>query len=327
MSFAHGFARARWLAGFTAVLLVTTLAPPADVPARAEPGDVPEVSAGRAPQQRGVPANAAPDAAVAEKDRPPVVPPGVDAGGAARKVGKAEVARAAAAAPGEAFKDLLLRPGFVLGDTSLVTYFNLADDTFDSWRVDLFDAGSQTRQESVVLNRDQLADSKCESPRTYCKSLGAAEGWQLDAEKKYFVTITAIYPDGEVPSENSEEAQPRTTIDPPALPNRQAAGCGCSAALGATGAGQAIRAIGVNTGTGAFTRIEQDLGMSSFAIPFASGRAYSSLNTGPSALGPGWAWVYDMRITPPRPAPQSVPRTARTWSTPSTATPTSGRRA
>jgi RHS repeat-associated protein len=297
MSFAHHFARARWIAGFSALLLIGTLAPPADVPAWAKPAEVPGVTAGQDPQQRGLPVGAASADPVAEDKRPPVVPPLVDAGGEAEKVGKAGIARAAAAAPGEAFVDVLLRPGFVIGDTSLVTYFNVKDRDFDSWRVDLYDTESQTRQESVVLGRDQLGNDGCGSLRSYCKSLGAAEGWQLDATKNYFVTITGIYPDGEVSSANSENAQPRTTVDPPAIPDRQAAGCGCSAALGMTDASQAVRALGVNTGTGGFTLSESDLAMSSFGVPFSSGRAYSSLNTGASAFGPGWAWVYDMKIT------------------------------
>ncbi|MEV4349465.1 RHS repeat-associated core domain-containing protein [Actinoplanes sp. NPDC049596] len=298
MSFARGFARARYIAGFSALLLVGTLAPPVDNPASADPGDVPKVTAGAAPQQRGVPAGAADNVAVTEAERPPVVPPLVRAGGQAETVGKAAVARVAAAAPGEAFVDVVLRPGFVVGDTSLVTYFNLKDQGFDSWRVDLYETGSQTRQESVVLGRDKLGNDGCGELRTYCKSLGAAEGWQLDATKSYFVVITALYPDGEVPSANSENAQPRTTIDPPAIPDRQAAGCGCSTALGMTDASQAVRAIGVNTGTGGFTRNESDLAMTSFGVPFSSGRAYASLNTGASAFGPGWAWVYDMKVTP-----------------------------
>ncbi|MEU8819586.1 polymorphic toxin-type HINT domain-containing protein [Actinoplanes sp. NPDC048796] len=298
MSYARRFARARWLAGFSAFLLVGTLAPPASVPALADPGDVPQVTAGQGPQQRGVPAGAAGEVALAENERPPVVPPLVEAGGKAEKIGKAALARAAAAAPGEAFVDVLLRPGFVVGDTSLVTYFNLKDQGFDSWRVDLYDTESQTKQESAVLGRDKLGNDGCGELRSYCKSLGAEEGWQLDATKSYFVTITGLYPDGEVPSANSENAQPRTTIDPPAIPDRQAAGCGCSAALGMTNASQAVRAIGVNTGTGGFTLTEGDLSMVSFGVPFGSTRGYSSLNTGASAFGPGWAWVYDLKVTP-----------------------------
>ncbi|NMO57749.1 hypothetical protein HH310_42125 [Actinoplanes sp. TBRC 11911] len=297
MSFARRYVRARWLAGFSAFLLVATLAPPADVAAHADPGDVPTVTAGQAPQQRGLPAGAARNAGVPDNQRPPVVPPLVEAGGKAEKVGKSEVSRAAAAPPGEAFTDVVLRPGFVVGDTSLVAYFNLKDQAFDEWRVDLYDTDSQTRQESVVLGRDRLGNDGCGELRTFCKSLGATEGWQLDATKRYFVTITALYPDGEVPSANSEDAQPRTTVDPPAIPDRQAAGCGCSVALGMTDASQAVRATGVNTGTGAFTLSTSDLAMNSFGIPFSSGRAYSSLNTGASAFGPGWAWAYDLKVT------------------------------
>jgi RHS repeat-associated protein len=286
-------ARIRWLATACAFLLIITLAPPADVPASADPGEVPTVSAGQAPQQRGLPAGAAADTAVPEQSRPPVVPPSVQAGG------EAVTARfAAAAAPGETFVDVLLRPGFVVGDTSLVTYFNLKDQGFDRWRIDLYDAESQTRQESVDLGRDQLGNDGCGKLREYCKSLGAEQGWQLDAARTYFVTITGLYPDGEVPSARSEDAQPRTTIDPPAIPDRQAAGCGCSVALGMTGASQASRAIGVNTGTGAFTRTEKDLATTSFGVPFTSTRSYSSLNTGASAFGPGWAWIYDLKVTP-----------------------------
>lgn len=290
--------RARRTAAFCAFLLILTLAPPlAWHPARAEPGDTPQVTAGAAPEQRGLPANAAPNEPVAENERPPVVPPVVRAGGAPEKISARGLAQARQAAPGEAAKDLLLRPGYVVGDTSLVVLFNLADESFDTWRVDLFDVGTGTRQESVTLGKDALATSKCQQPRTYCKSLGTAEGWTLDTGRQYFATITAIYPDGEVPSAASDQATPRATIDPPSVPARQAAGCNCSGALGQTDASQAIRAIGVNTGTGAFTRIEKDLSLTSFGVAFDSARAYSSANTGPSAFGPGWAWAYDMKVT------------------------------
>ncbi|XVU27708.1 polymorphic toxin-type HINT domain-containing protein [Actinoplanes sp. CA-054009] len=276
--------------------MVATLAPPVIAPASAEPGDVPQVTAGAAPQQRGLPPNAAASAAVAENARPPVVPPAVRAAGEAEKVGDQELRRMQRLAPGETFKELLLRPGFTIGDTSLVVYFNLADESFESWRADLFDVDTGTKQESVTLGRDALETSKCEQPRKYCKSLGAAEGWSLDPGRQYFVTLTGLYPDGEVPSAASDQAAPRTTIDPPAVPDRQAAGCGCSAALGMTGASQAVRGSGVNTGTGAYTRAEEDLALTSFAVNFLSTRGYSSINTGASALGPGWAWAYDMRV-------------------------------
>ena len=300
MSLSHRLHRARWLAASCAALLVLTLAPQAALPARAEPGEVPVATAGAGPQQRPVPATASPDKAVDPADRPPVVPATIRSGGAPRKLTEQQLQAVAkrAAAADEVFTDLLLRPGFVLGDTSLVTYFNLRDESWQTWRVDLFDADSNTQQASSTLTKEDLAASICRSPRTYCRSFGAADGWQLDPAKDYFITITAVFADGaEVTSAASEQARPRATIVPPPISAKQAAGCGCSSALGMTEASQAVRAIGVNTGTGAFSRVEQDLATTSFAIPFSSTRAYSSANVGASAFGAGWAWVYDMRVT------------------------------
>jgi RHS repeat-associated protein len=307
MSISHRFRRARWLAVCCATLLAVTLAPPAAVPARAEPGKVPIAVAGADPQQRPVPADASRDAAVAPDQRPPVVPIAVRSGDEPHKLTKRQWARVpkpgaarAAAAADEVFVDLLLRPGFVLGDTSLVTYFNLRNDdtSWQSWRVALFDAASGTEQASTSLTKDDLAAGVCRTPRTYCRSFGEADGWVLDPAKTYFITITAIFADGtEVGSAPSEQAKPRKTIVPPAISNGQAAGCGCGSALGTTDASQAVRAIGVNTGTGAFSRVERDLTMASFGVPFASIRTYSSANPGSGKFGPGWAWAYDMRVT------------------------------
>ena len=89
-----------------------------------------------------------------------------------------------------------------------------------------------------------------------------------------------------VESPPSYRAKPRTTITPPPIAAKQAAGCSCGNALGMTAAGQAVRGIGVNTATGAFARVEQDLGMASFGVPFASRRVYSSANPAAGPFGP-----------------------------------------
>ncbi|MEO3781403.1 polymorphic toxin-type HINT domain-containing protein [Micromonospora sp. B11E3] len=233
-----------------------------------------------------------------------MVPSGVPAEGAPRQLTAEQWAAVLnPGAPAEAaeaeFADLLLRPGFVLGDTSLVAYFNLRDDEPDwsSWKATLYDADSKTEQHSALLSRDDLTAAKCSGQREYCRSFGAADGWTLRPEKTYFLTLTAVFDDGrEVVSRESEEAAPRTTIDPPAIPNPQAAGCACGNALGIT-ARQAIRGSGVNTATGAFSLVEQDLAMASFGVPFASTRVYSSANPAAGPLGPGWAWSYGMRVT------------------------------
>lgn len=317
--------RVRWLVFACALTLIISLAPPARV-ARAEAAaQVPPAGPGPGPVDRTMPAGVRPDTAFPPDQRPPVVPLGVRAQGEPRKLGDAEWARlpkpgtpehrrpansTAAPAPAEAttpapaeaapaFRELLLRPGFALGDTSLVAYFDLTGDdpSLTAWRATLYDAGSQTEQASVTLDRDELARARCSGQREYCRTFGARDGWTLDPAREYHITLAAILDDGsEVVSDPSPQSRPRTTIEPPAIPAGQAAGCGCGNALGLTSAGQAIRAAGVNTATGAFVRVEQDLAMTSFGIPFASSRTYSSANgTGP--FGAGWAWSYGMTVT------------------------------
>lgn len=201
-------------------------------------------------------------------------------------------------ADAEVFANVLLRSGFELGDTSLVGYFDVRDEPgWSSWRVRAFDAASGIEQASTVLPRSELG-AGCSAVRQFCRSLGTAEGWALDPAKEYFIDITAVFDDGrEVVSAPSPKAKPRTTIVPPPIPAGQAVGCGCGAALALTAARQALRGDGVNTGTGAFTRVEPDLSMASFGVPFASGRVYSSANTSSGLFGPGWAWSYGMRVT------------------------------
>jgi len=272
----------------------------------------PDPVAGPGPVDRQLPASARPNTAPAKPA--PVVPPGIHAAGPPRKLSTAERAKLPRAtverpnmpltharaqdAPGDVvFEDLVLRPGFELGDTSLVVYFNLhgEDRSFSSWVVRLFDGVDGTEQASATLHVPDL--EACNTVRVYCKSLGGAMGWVLDPAKEYFVTITAVFDDGrQVVSAPSTKAKPRTTIVPPPISRSQAAGCGCGNALGMTAAGQAIRATGVNTATGAFSRVERDASMASFGIPFSSVRAYSSALVGPGAFGPGWAWSYGMRV-------------------------------
>ena len=238
---------------------------------------------------------------------PPPVPAGVRAGSTptplsteqwaqVRKPGQVPLT----AADEQVFTNMLLRPGYVLGDTSLVAYFDVRDQdpAWSSWTVRLYDAASRTEQASTTLPRSELVAS-CGAVREFCRSFGVGDGWVLDPAKDYFITVAAVFDDGrEVVSDASPAARPRSTIVPPPIPARQAAGCGCGTALGMTQARQAVRGDGVNTATGAFARVEQDLSMASFGVPFASARVYSSANAAVGPFGPGWAWSYGMRVTP-----------------------------
>ncbi|MDF5757493.1 polymorphic toxin-type HINT domain-containing protein [Spongiactinospora sp. TRM90649] len=289
----------------TLSVLTASVLMPYDTATAAELGPVPQAVPGQGPAQRPLPPGVRPSDAVKPGQRPPVVPLGARAEGKPVKVAEgrwtALTRKAARPAAEDGFTAVTLRPGYVLADTSLVTYFDNggAGATWTGARVRLYDAESQTEQASSLVTKEDLALSRCGTGGQFCRSFGAADGWVLDTGKQYFVTVAAVYDDGrEVVSDPSEHANPRQTYDPPPVPNEQAAGCGCGNALALTAAGQASRALGVNTGTGAYVRTEQDFGLASFGPRFATTRTYSSMNRAPGPFGPGWAWSYGMRVTP-----------------------------
>ncbi|GHH77129.1 polymorphic toxin-type HINT domain-containing protein [Promicromonospora soli] len=294
----------RWLGvaiavGFSASLLIAVA--PQET---AEAAPVPQATAGEGPADRPMPDGVRRSTAYAEDERPPVVPEAVSADGKPAEVAKEEwrtltsPVRPLAAADG--FTGLDLRPGFLLGDTSVVLYFDEGnvDPDWTAAVVRLYEGDDQTEQESVRLTRAELEGPRFCGPSDFCRSFGSEDGWELDRGKNYFVTVAAVLPGGdEVVSEPSDSTRPRATILPPSIPDDQAAGCGCENALAPTAVGQAKRGVGVNTGTGAFVRVERDMQMASFGIPFASARTYSSANNRQGPLGVGWAWSYDMRAT------------------------------
>ncbi|MGH3489397.1 MAG: DUF6531 domain-containing protein, partial [Actinopolymorphaceae bacterium] len=298
----------RWLVVICVLALVASFLEPVPMPEAAEAAVVPQALAGAGPVDRPAPVSVRPDRAVSRGSRPPVVPRGVSADGGPSRLSAQEwlglttpgggVGPTDAPGPDPVFTRLLLRPGYVLGDTSLLAYFDVDEDRpWRAWRVTVYDAESRTEQASTSLTRDDLARSRCVALREYCRSFGAADGWDLDPARRYFVIVTALFSDMSAESAPSQRAKPRKTILPPAISAKQAAGCSCGNALGMSAAGQAVRGVGVNTATGAFSRVEQDLGMASFGVPFVSRRVYSSANPAAGSFGPGWAWSYDMRVT------------------------------
>ena len=243
---ARRFRGSGWLVGLSVLALTVSLLPAVEMPRpHAVPG-TPAALAGPGPVALPLPAEARPNTLPAK--RAPVVPPGIPAAGAPRALSPAELARLPRPAPPErpgaplpsqlggpraqdggpgepVFEDVLLRPGYVLGDTSLLVYFNLHNDdrSFTSWVVTLFDKASGTAQVSTTLTTAEL-EPKCEAVRTFCKSFGSAQNWVLDPARTYFVTITAVFDDGrKVESAPSPEGKPRTTIVPPPVSRAQAA--------------------------------------------------------------------------------------------------------
>ncbi|WP_433381118.1 RHS repeat-associated core domain-containing protein [Actinoplanes sp. CA-142083] len=276
----------------------------AEVPA-AQPKKPVVAPPGPGPVDRALPSSSASGHGLAKGERPPVVPPGIKASGKPARVKSTRLAKPqvraldAPTTPGPGARDVLLRSGFEIADTSLVLYFD-SDDTADwqTWKATVFDPATGTAQESASLAASDLA--KCTTPRDFCRTFGAKDGWVLEDGHDYFATVTVTKKDAtEVVSEPSANAKARATIEPPAIPADQAAGCACGNVLHPTAVGQAVRGGGVNTGTGSFTFSSNDLRMAGFGVTFDAVRRYSSTNTGAGSMGLGWAWSYDVRVIPP----------------------------
>lgn len=195
---------------------------------------------------------------------------------------------------------MLVRPGFVVGDTSLAVYFDadVAEGnpaSWGRWWATVAEVTSGTRQRSVDLGREDL--SRCGVPRVYCRSFGAADGWSLQPGHRYQVWITVVLEDGtEANSAMAGPTSPRRTLRPASIPLEQAAGSGGPNVLGRTVSNQALRGALVNTATGAYLRTERDLGMPSFGVPFEAIRFYSSVMPSAGMFGSGWSWTYDARV-------------------------------
>jgi RHS repeat-associated protein len=295
----------RFKLGCHVLVATVTAALRAVPPPSAAAAAVPVAPAGAGPVDRGLPTSATPNHGLPPGQAAPPVPPGVESAGAPKKAEGRDDRRAAtaralrldaqAAPPGTP----IVRPGFLLGDTSLVVYFDaeVADGDPASWArwwATVRDVESGTEQRSADLGRADL--SRCAFPAEFCRSFGAADGWVLDPARRYTVTITVAAPEGELSSAESKPAQPRTVVNPPAVPASQAVGCGCATVLGTTVRAQAFRGQMVNTGTGTYQRVEQDFAMPSYGIPFRLARYYSSGNTAQGMFGTGWSSSYDVSI-------------------------------
>ena len=307
--------RTRWgsvLVAAVAMLLFTSFVV-AGQPAQAAPRKpAPVAPPGPGPVDRPLPATAAANHGLKAGRRPPVVPPGVKPVGPQRKLSATDWARVRKPGASITAQDappasdagavgVLLRSGFAFDDTSLVVYFDVADPGlagWTSWTATVYDPDTGAAQESRALTPADA--TTCTTPRRYCRSFGAADGWALTGDHPYFVTVTATLADGTVAvSAPSGNAKARTTATPPAVPAAQAAGCGCGNALSPSSIGQAVRGAGVSTGTGAFTLAWSDLQMAGFGVPFQAARKYSSANPTAGSMGIGWSWTYDLKVIPP----------------------------
>jgi hypothetical protein len=130
-------------------------------------GHTPPAPAGPGPVDRPLPDSASANHGLQAGQRPPVVPPAAVAAAPPRKLTAAQWANVPKPA-GRGVRpmdggppsplgaqNLLLRPGFTLGDTSLVLYFDAADpgiSAWSSWFATVYDPDTGSAQESKPMS-------------------------------------------------------------------------------------------------------------------------------------------------------------------------------
>jgi RHS repeat-associated protein len=271
---------------------------------------VPVAPAGRGAVPVKIPLSAQPRHGLPKGQLPPVEPPRLKvasppSGHAAGNAARSHAVRPDDGPPGGGTgpkaTNVTLLPGLKVADTSLIAYFDGPDTPWVQGTVTLYtDADRVNPVHSGTFTFEQAETQACRQFAKYCWTLSNSDGWGLVAGTKYVVTVTLNAADGSGQvSDFTAPATPRVLPAPPQIPDSQV-----SSTLGAGSGGQrdaqpAIRGVGVNTATGAFTLQNVDAALSSsYAINIQADRSYSSLDKTASLMGVGWSFGYDARITP-----------------------------
>ena len=182
--------------------------------------------------------------------------------------------------------NLHLLPGLVVGDTSLLLYFDAPDTGWTSATVRLFaDADRGTVLHTASFAFAQAA--VCRAPAKFCFTLDNAHGWGLVDGTAYVTTIGLTASDGTstVAGFSPAGTARALPVPPPVDPNQVGSTPGAGS-NGPTDSQPMIRGVGVNTATGAFTQHTVDAAMSSsYAVDVQAERSYSSLDSTPGVMG------------------------------------------
>jgi len=192
-----------------------------------------------------------------------------------------------------------LLPGLAVGDTSLVAYFDAESTGWVQGRLSLYAAADH----KAVLHAATFESGsvrQCRTHAVFCWTLSNRDGWGLDTKTDYVFTVTLTGPGGTARvSDFSSPAAPRALPVPPSLPAEQVRGVLGAGSSGPLDAQPAIRGVGVNTATGAFTLQDVDASLSSsYAVNMGLQRSYNSDDESASLLGIGWSFGYDARVFP-----------------------------
>jgi RHS repeat-associated protein len=199
--------------------------------------------------------------------------------------------------------DLSLLPGLATGDTSLVVYFDAPTTGWTGGTVTLYKDSDHTNAlHQGNFTFDEANAQQCRSRAIYCFTLANnADSWGLDTTTSYAVTVTLTATDGTTGpvSGFSPVATARTLPTPPSLPAAQVRGDLGTGSSGRLDARPAIRGVGVNTATGAFTQQAADAALSSsYVVNIQVIRSYNSNDNSVSLMGTGWSFAYDAKVFP-----------------------------
>jgi RHS repeat-associated protein len=266
----------------------------------------PVAPAGKGPVKVSLPWSAQPNRGLPKGQRTPVEPPHLRASAASGHPAVKRV-RPSDGGPGGGGSgpqatNLSLLPGLAVNDTSVVVYYDAPASGWTQATVSLFaDADRATVLHQTTFTFDQAqAQQQCRSKAQFCLTLANSDNWGLVVGTGYVVTITLTAPDGsQSVSDFSPVARPRALPAPPALPAEQVRGDLGTGSSGRLDAQPAIRGVGVNTATGAFTQHAADAALqSSYVVNIGIERSYNSNDTSASLMGAGWSFAYDARVFP-----------------------------
>ncbi|WP_017973817.1 DUF6531 domain-containing protein [Actinopolyspora halophila] len=207
------------------------------------------------------------------------------------------------AAAGSGATDVHLAPGTLTGKLSMRLYFNLPDTDYAKMYFDLLDeSGQSVDRWYVQFFPEDLTKLRCGVRTAYCytfsPSLGATPP-PIEAGQQYKIRLSVSYDPKQPAVETlSNVASPRRLPVPPKPEFGHGQGCSAGTSLGCTSVLNGLRGDPVNTATGAYNLNRTDLTLPGFGETFAAERTYVSSDTRGGALGPGWNWSYDMRLSP-----------------------------
>jgi hypothetical protein len=152
--------------------------------------------------------------------------------------------------------DVFATGGEVLGDTSVVVFWNPPAGGSNVYFVELHDAATGA-QVGPIIAQDEFG-FLCPQRTLFCAVFNANNGWPVVSGHSYFSIVTAGSSGG---STQSNPTVALFTLVPPPMASQQTFGCRCSSVSGRAQRIQGFVTDPVDTATGALTETATDLSL------------------------------------------------------------------